>query len=113
MTNQISVLGFPRIGEKRELKVALEGYWRGDLSLKELHNVASALRLKHWNLQRNAGIDVVALNDFSFYDTTLDLMVILGAEPKRFSDIADPTQRYFTMARGDAKTHGDGDDQMV
>jgi len=99
--NQTAVLGFPRIGEKRELKTALENYWKGDVSLNELQSIASELRLKHWNLQREAGIDKVAVNDFSFYDNTLDLMVALGAEPERFRDITDATQRYFTMARGD------------
>lgn len=104
MYNKIAVLGFPRIGEKRELKIALENYWKGNISLKELESVASELRLKHWNLQRNAGIETVAVNDFSFYDNTLDLMVALGAQPERFRDIPDTTQRYFTMARGD-ETH--------
>ena len=99
--NKIAVLGFPRIGEKRELKIALENYWKGNISLNELQSVASQLRLKHWNLQRNAGIKTVAVNDFSFYDNALDLMVALGAQPERFRDISDETQRYFTMARGD------------
>ncbi|MDP3465178.1 MAG: 5-methyltetrahydropteroyltriglutamate--homocysteine S-methyltransferase, partial [Sulfuricurvum sp.] len=80
---------------------ALENYWKGNVSLNELNGVASELRLKHWNLQRNAGIDKVAVNDFSFYDNMLDLIVALGAEPIRFRDITDAAQRYFTMARGD------------
>ncbi|MFA6144653.1 MAG: 5-methyltetrahydropteroyltriglutamate--homocysteine S-methyltransferase [Sulfurimonas sp.] len=104
MTNKIVVLGFPRIGEKRELKTALENYWKGNIPLNELESVASELRLKHWILQRNAGIETVAVNDFSFYDNTLDLMLALGAEPERFRDITNATQRYFTMARGD-ETH--------
>lgn len=101
MTNKIAVLGFPRIGEKRELKIALENYWKGDISLNELNSIGAELRLKHWNLQRSAGIEAVAVNDFSLYDTMLDLLVTLGAEPERFSDIEDPIRRYFTMARGD------------
>ncbi|MDD2782387.1 MAG: 5-methyltetrahydropteroyltriglutamate--homocysteine S-methyltransferase, partial [Sulfuricurvum sp.] len=100
MTNKIAVLGFPRIGEKRELKIALEGYWKGSISFNELQMVAFELRLRHWQLQSNA-LDTVTINDFSLYDTMLDLMVTLGAEPERFSDIVDPTRRYFTMARGD------------
>lgn len=104
MNNQTAVLGFPRIGEKRELKIALESYWKGDISLKELESVASELRLKHWELQRNAGVSFVAINDFSFYDTTLDLMIALGAQPQRFRDISDANERYFAMARGDT-TH--------
>lgn len=101
MTNKIAVLGFPRIGEKRELKIALEGYWKGSISFNELQMVAFELRLRHWQLQSNAGMETVTINDFSLYDTMLDLMVTLGAEPERFSDIANPTRRYFTMARGD------------
>lgn len=104
MTNPTVVLGFPRIGEKRELKIALENYWKGSISLSELQHVASGLRLRHWELQRDSGIKTVSINDFSLYDNMLDLMVILGAEPERFSDIFDPIRRYFTMARGDS-TH--------
>lgn len=104
MTNKTVVLGFPRIGEKRELKIALENYWKGSASLDELKSVGVQLRLRHWQAQSDAGMATVAVNDFSFYDNMLDLMVILGAEPERFYDIFDPTRRYFTMARGDA-TH--------
>lgn len=104
MTNKTVVLGFPRIGEKRELKIALENYWKGSASLDELKSVGVQLRLRHWQAQSDAGIATIAVNDFSFYDNMLDLMVILGAEPERFYDIFDPTRRYFTMARGDA-TH--------
>lgn len=101
MTNKTAVLGFSRIGEKRELKFALESYWKGSITLNTLNTVASELRVRHWQLQKNSGIINVAINDFSFYDMMLDLMVILGAEPERFSDIIDPMRRYFTMARGD------------
>ncbi len=104
MYNKIAVLGFPRIGEKRELKIALENYWKGLISFDKLNNAAAELRLRHWQYQSNAGIHNVAINDFSLYDNMLDLMVILGAEPKRFYDITDATTRYFTMARGDT-TH--------
>lgn len=104
MNNQTAVLGFPRIGEGRELKSALENYWKGNISLNELDDVASQLRLKHWELQHNAGVSLLAINDFSLYDNVLDLMVALGAQPKRFLDIEDAAQRYFSMARGDT-TH--------
>ncbi|MDD5211803.1 MAG: 5-methyltetrahydropteroyltriglutamate--homocysteine S-methyltransferase [Sulfuricurvum sp.] len=104
MNNKTAVLGFPRIGEKRELKIALESYWKREISINKLESVASELRLKHWELQRNAGVSLVAINDFSFYDNTLDLMIALGAQPQRFRDISDVNQRYFAMARGDT-TH--------
>ena len=101
MYNKTVVLGFPRIGEKRELKTALENYWKGSITLNELNATAAKLRLSHWKLQCNAGIDTVAINDFSLYDTMCDLIEILGAVPERFSNIFDPIRRYFTMARGD------------
>lgn len=101
MKNTITLLGFPRIGEKRELKFALESFWKGTIGFDELETIASDLRKRHWNLQRDSGIQKIAINDFSFYDTMLDIMVTLGATPERFSDISDPIRRYFTMARGD------------
>ena len=104
MYNKTAVLGFPRIGEKRELKTALENYWKGAISFNELNATAFELRLRHWQVQSNGGVDTVAINDFSLYDNMLDLMVTLGAEPERFNDIIDPIRRYFTMARGDT-TH--------
>jgi 5-methyltetrahydropteroyltriglutamate--homocysteine methyltransferase len=104
MHNKTAVLGFPRIGEKRELKTVLENYWKGAISFNELNATAFELRLRHWQVQSNGGVDNVAINDFSLYDNMLDLMVTLGAEPERFNDIIDPIRRYFTMARGDT-TH--------
>lgn len=98
------VLGFPRIGEKRELKFALEKYWRGEIELSELEATAKELRARHWNYQKDAGVDCISVNDFSYYDIMLDTMFVLGAIPNRFRDISDKTAQYFAMARGD-KTH--------
>ncbi len=95
------VIGFPRIGEKRELKFALEAYWSGNSSLEELEKVAQTLRQKHWLYQKEAGIDFISSNDFSLYDTMLDTSIMIGAIPERFRDIEDKTARYFAMARGD------------
>jgi len=95
------VTGFPRIGEKRELKFALEAYWAHKLPFSEVENVAKSLRQKHWQYQKNNHITYSACNDFSYYDGMLDTTVILGAIPPRFSDITDATTRYFAMARGD------------
>ncbi len=95
-------LGFPRIGENRELKFALEAYWGGKISFEELENKATQLRRRAYELQ--SGFDVVSANDFSYYDGMLDMMFHLGALPPRFSDIDDVRELYFTMARGDA-TH--------
>jgi 5-methyltetrahydropteroyltriglutamate--homocysteine methyltransferase len=98
------VVGFPRIGEQRELKRALEAYWAGNSSQKELKSVASDLRKRHWIYQKNAGIDLISINDFSFYDNMIDAMVMLGATPARYNDIEDCMDKYFAMARGD-KNH--------
>lgn len=95
-------LGFPRIGLNRELKKALEAYWKGAADAQTLHATGRELRARHWQLQRAAGIEVIPSNDFSFYDHVLDTSVALGAIPPRFGDIADPTERYFAMARGTA-----------
>lgn len=95
------VTGYPRIGEKRELKFALENYWSGKSDLAALETTARELRSRHWQAQRCAGIDTISCNDFSYYDTMLDTCIMLGAIPQRFRDIADPTTRYFAMARGD------------
>jgi len=101
---QTYVTGFPRIGENRELKFALEAYWARKLPFNEVQTLAKSLRAKHWRVQKNCAIDFIACNDFSYYDAMLDTVVMLGATPKRFLDIEDATERYFAMARGD-KTH--------
>ncbi len=93
-------LGFPRIGLHRELKKALESYWKGDIDAPALHQTAAELRARHWTLQSHAGIDIIPSNDFSFYDHVLDTSVLVGAIPPRFAGIADPDQLYFAMARG-------------
>lgn len=100
---QTYVTGFPRIGEKRELKFALENYWAGKNTFEELKDVSKVLKKRHWNYQQQQGISYISCNDFSFYDNMLDTSIMLGAIPERFRDIEDKTVRYFTMARGDAK----------
>ena len=97
------VIGFPRIGEQRELKKALESYWSGNIEAEELLNVASILKKRHWNYQKKASIDYISSNDFSLYDNMLDMSITIGAIPKRFQDIKEPLKRYFAMARGDEK----------
>ena len=95
------VLGFPRIGEQRELKKSLESYWKGNVEFSEVEETAKELRTRHWNYQKDAGVDCVSVNDFSYYDNMLDAMFVLGAIPRRFHDIEDPIEQYFAMARGD------------
>ncbi|NPA11710.1 MAG: 5-methyltetrahydropteroyltriglutamate--homocysteine S-methyltransferase [Epsilonproteobacteria bacterium] len=95
------VIGFPRIGEQRELKKALEAYWSGKISQDELKNTASELRKRHLTYQKSAGIDLISINDFSFYDNMLDMSVMLNAIPKKYQDIENCMDRSFAMARGD------------
>ncbi len=102
MQNKIEIIGYPRIGENRELKFALEQFWRGEISFEALESIASDLRKTHWQTQADSGVAKVSINDFSLYDNMLDLMVILGAIPERFCDIDDKNARYFAMARGDS-----------
>ncbi len=97
-----SNLGFPRIGVRRELKRAVEGFWRGDVEPDELQAAARSLRGRHWQLQREAGIEHVPSNDFSLYDHVLDTAAMVGAVPKRFraGGKAVGLSTYFAMARG-------------
>ena len=94
------VVGFPRIGEQRELKKALEAYWSGNTTFEKVEKIASELKARHWNYQKEANIDYISSNDFSLYDNMLDMAVTLGAIPKRFRDLENQEQ-YFAMARGD------------
>ncbi len=93
------VVGFPRIGEQRELKVVLESYWAQKTPFQEVQKVASTLKKRHWEYQKNAGISHISTNEFSLYDTMLDMAVTLGAIPSRFASLSGET-RYFAMARG-------------
>lgn len=98
----VTNLGFPRIGARRELKHALEGYWRGESDAAQLQASAAALRARHWQLQRDAGVDVPPSNDFSLYDHVLDTAVLFDAIPQRYRQLAAhaPLDAYFAMARG-------------
>jgi 5-methyltetrahydropteroyltriglutamate--homocysteine methyltransferase len=99
------VLGFPSIGKKRELKQALESFWKGDLSAESLSEICVELKKRHWGVQKDAGLDFVTTGDFSLYDRMLDITCMLGALPSRFLPCADdpPLERYFSLARGDIK----------
>ena len=97
-------LGFPRIGHKRELKKALERYWAGDLPADELRETGRQLRAQNWELQKAAGLDLIPVGDFSYYDHVLDMTALLGAVPPRYSftDGEIEFDTYFAMARGTA-----------
>ncbi|HVY41281.1 MAG TPA: 5-methyltetrahydropteroyltriglutamate--homocysteine S-methyltransferase [Polyangia bacterium] len=93
-------LGHPRIGAQRELKRALEAFWAGRASREQLEATGRALRQRHWLAMRDAGMDHIPCNDFSFYDHVLDAAIATGIVPSRFQVIADPLARMFAMARG-------------
>lgn len=92
-------LGFPRIGAKRELKFALESYWKGESSREDLQALGAQLRQRHWENQ--AGLDLVPVGDFSFYDQVLDTSFLLGNLPERVQGFqGDELDNYFRVARG-------------
>ncbi|HEY9102352.1 5-methyltetrahydropteroyltriglutamate--homocysteine S-methyltransferase [Chitinimonas sp.] len=92
-------LGFPRIGAKRELKFALEAYWKGQSSLTDLQALAAELRQRHW--QDQAGLDLAPVGEFSFYDQMLDMSFTLGNLPERVQGFhGNVLDNYFRVARG-------------
>lgn len=95
------ILGFPRIGSRRELKTAVEAYWKGGLPLEELQRVGATLRSLHWERQRAAGLDFVTVGDFAFYDHLHNATALFSAVPARF-DLGGQIDLdgYFDMARG-------------
>jgi len=93
------IVGFPRIGEQRELKKVLELYWANKTAFSEVEKVASQLKAKHWKYQKDADIDFISSNDFSLYDNMLDTAILLGAIPQRFIGLKNE-ELYFAMARG-------------
>lgn len=92
-------LGFPRIGAMRELKFALESYWKGRSSRAELKALGAQLRKQNWQAQ--SGLDWMPVGDFSFYDQVLDMSFALGNLPKRARGFqGDILDNYFRVARG-------------
>src|SRR5437764_2202882 len=97
-----NVSGFPRIGDRRELKVATERYWNGEVGEDHLRHVARDIRRRNWVFMRDAGVGLVPSNDFSLYDQVLDAVAMIGAVPRRygFSQGTVDLDTYFAMARG-------------
>ncbi|RON18268.1 5-methyltetrahydropteroyltriglutamate--homocysteine S-methyltransferase [Pseudomonas brassicacearum] len=107
-------LGFPRIGADRELKKALESYWKGDLDQDALNRVGRQLRATHWQLQKDAGIDLLPVGDFAWYDQVLTHSLTFGVIPERFDSARDASGQstldtLFAMARGATASCCDGD----
>jgi 5-methyltetrahydropteroyltriglutamate--homocysteine methyltransferase len=98
-------LGYPRIGSQRELKKVCENYWAGKTGLQNVQTLGKAIRRQNWALQKEAGIDLIPSNDFSFYDHVLDHSFMFGAIPKRYHTVIqqagnEELDLYFAMARG-------------
>ncbi|HEY0841725.1 5-methyltetrahydropteroyltriglutamate--homocysteine S-methyltransferase [Methylotenera sp.] len=103
-------LGFPRIGAKREMKFALESYWKGQSTRDELNGIGKELRERHWRQQ--AALDLTPVGDFSFYDQVLDMSFTLGNLPERVSGFhGDQLDNYFRLARG-RSAHYDHDHEQ-
>ena len=102
--NTFHLNGYPRVGAKRELKFAVEAFWKGVKSETEVREVAAEIRRVNWATQKAAGADLLPVGDFSFYDHVLDLICAVGAIPKRFGFDADnlTLPQYFELARGNA-----------
>ncbi len=102
--NTFHLNGYPRVGAKRELKFAVEAFWKGAKSEAEVQEVAAEIRRLNWATQKAAGADLLPVGDFSFYDHVLDMICAVGAIPKRFGfDAANLTlPQYFELACGNA-----------
>jgi 5-methyltetrahydropteroyltriglutamate--homocysteine methyltransferase len=99
-------LGFPHIGAKRELKFALEAYWKGQSSLDALKQIGKDLRQRNWALQ--SGLHLAPVGDFAFYDQVLDMSFTLGNLPVRVQGFhGDPLDNYFRVARGRSAASGE------
>lgn len=98
-------LGYPRIGQNREIKKAVEGYWAGRVTHDQLKWIVTAQKRENWLLQEDSGIELIPSNDFSLYDQVLDLAFTLNAIPPRYDNLPrddeqTKTDLYFAMARG-------------
>ena len=103
-----AVAGYPRIGTLRELKFALEKYFRKEISADDLTKTAKELRKTHWLTQKEAGIDYITSNDFSYYDIVLDTAFLLNIIPERYKELeVSELDKYLAMARGYQGENGD------
>ncbi|NOI28174.1 5-methyltetrahydropteroyltriglutamate--homocysteine S-methyltransferase [Vibrio coralliilyticus] len=101
------ILGYPRIGEKRELKFALEKYWRGEIEQAELKAVGAELRNKNWQTQSDADLSFVTAGDFAWYDHVLTTTLLLGHVPKRHRDGFPDLDTLFKVGRGQSQVNCD------
>ena len=105
---QTSVIGFPRVGELRELKFTTEKFFKGLVSEQELEALAKDIRKKQWLKMQEKEVDFIPSNDFSFYDNFLDAAVLFNIIPERYRELSlSPLEKYFAMARGYKGPAGD------
>lgn len=103
-----TVIGFPRIGLHRELKFATESFFKGESGAEQLLEQARKLRIAHWQLQEQSGLDLIPVGDFSLYDNVLDTVLLLGLVPERYKALnLNDLGTYFAMARGYQGQAGD------
>ncbi|CUA81222.1 5-methyltetrahydropteroyltriglutamate--homocysteine S-methyltransferase [Anoxybacillus suryakundensis] len=100
-----SNVGYPRIGEKREWKKALESFWNGQMNEEQFTKTMETIRLDSIRKQVEKGIDLIPIGDFSLYDHVLDTAFMFGYIPERFKQIVNPLEQYFAMARGTNGQH--------
>ncbi|WP_058953212.1 5-methyltetrahydropteroyltriglutamate--homocysteine S-methyltransferase [Clostridium tyrobutyricum] len=99
--NKSTIVGYPRIGVNRELKFAVESYFKGNIDSNELFSTGKKLRDEYWSKQKESGLDIIPSNDFSYYDNMLDMAFLLNIVPQKYKDLGlSPLDTYFAMARG-------------
>ncbi|CAM4077484.1 5-methyltetrahydropteroyltriglutamate--homocysteine S-methyltransferase [Vibrio neonatus] len=98
------ILGYPRVGEKRELKFALEKYWKGESDVNELRQVASEIRQKNWTLQQDNQLSFATAGDFAWYDHVLGTSLLLGHVPKRHQNGTPDLDTLFRIGRGQSQS---------
>lgn len=109
MTLTTHNLGFPRIGADRELKKALEAYWRGDLERDQLEQAGRQLRRRHWLQQAQAGLDLIPTGDFAWYDQVLTLSATLGNVPVRHRGGHQPAETTSSASSSGCGHSGSGE----
>ena len=103
-TTQTHILGYPRIGDKRELKFAQEKYWRGEINAEQLKTVGRDLRLRHWQDQADNGLSYVTAGDFAWYDHVLTTSLLLGHVPARHNQGFPDLDTLFRVGRGQSQS---------
>ncbi len=106
-----NVLGYPRMGAHRELKRAVESFWKGEIDSATLKQITSQIKRENWLMMKSAGIDLIPSGDFSLYDHILDMTLTVGAIPARYDKLrGDKQSLYFAMAHG---LQNDGNDVIA